>query len=308
MTSSAADTQAAPAARSQRRWTGRGRTLRRLARQPVTVAAGVVLLIIFGIGAFVPEYAPSVSATINLAPRWHNHAPMLHGGWHLLGTDGIGRDIFVWLLWALHTSEQSAVYGTLLATLIGVVLGGIAGFRGGWPDAILMRIGDTFGFLPALMLLLIAYVYFEPITVFKATIILSCYLWIPVARVVRAEFATLREREFIEAARSLGASDRRIFLRHLLPNAGSTIIVAATALLGQVIMLEATIEFFGLGVPAQLSPTLGNLIGDGQRGVLYLGWGWWTWALPAILLVVVLACANLFGDGLADALRPRGRN
>jgi peptide/nickel transport system permease protein len=278
------------------------RLLGRLVRQPAAFGAGLVLLVIFVVGAIVPWITPQGWNLINLAARWRNHPPLL-SGWHLLGTDGIGRDVLLRTLYGLHTSEQSAVYGTLLATVIGVAIGGVSGYRGGRADALLMRIADMLGVFPALMLLLMAYTYFSPITVTKATIILSCYLWIPVARIVRAEIASLREREFVDAAIALGASNRRIFFRHLLPNAASTIIVAATSLLGQVIMLEATVEFFGLGVPAEIQPTLGNLIGDGQRNVLALSWGWWTWAAPAVLLVVILVCANLLGDGVADALR-----
>jgi peptide/nickel transport system permease protein len=124
------------------------------------------------------------------------------------------------------------------------------------------------------------------------------------ARIVRAEIASLREREFVQAALSLGASDRRIFFRHLLPNAISTIIVTATSLLGQVIVLEATLEFFGIDIPSAVQPTLGNLIGDAQNGSLTNGLGWWTLATPAGLLVLILVCVNLVGDGLAEALRP----
>ena len=112
---------------------------------------------------------------------------------------------------------------------MGVVLGGIAGYRGGWLDSMIMRFGDMFGVFPALMLLLIAYTYCLPVTVEKETLILAFYFWIPVARVVRAEIASLRAREFVQAALSLGASDRRIFFRHLLPNGSSTIIVAVTS-------------------------------------------------------------------------------
>jgi peptide/nickel transport system permease protein len=279
--------------------------LRRVMRQPAALGAGLVLAAIFVVGALVPMFAPSERA-INLSDQWRNHPPLL-SGWHLVGTDGIGRDILVRTLYGLHTSEQSALLATLLATLIGVAVGGFAGYRGGSGDAMLMRFADMLGIFPALLLLLAAYTYFEPVTVTKATIILSCYLWIPVARVVRAEISSLRSREFVQAALSVGASDRRVFFRHLLPNASSTIIVAATALLGQVIVLEATVEFFGLGVPSTLRPTIGNLIGDGQHNVLALGWGWWTWAGPAVLLVVIVVCANLLGDGVAEALRPSGR-
>lgn len=264
----------------------------------------MVLLVIFVVGAIVPQITPAEGIRIHLAAQHLNNRPSVGLSWHLLGTDGIGREVLVRTLWGLHTSEQSAVYATLLATCIGVAFGGIAGYHGGSGDALIMRFADMLGIFPALVLLLAAYTFFEPVTVPRATIILACYLWIPVARVVRAEISSLRSREFVQAALSVGASDRRIFFRHLLPNASSTIIVAATSLLGQVIILEATVEFFGLGVPEEISPTLGNLIGDGQRNVLALGWGWWTWAGPAVLLVVIIVCANLLGDGLADALRP----
>lgn len=282
------------------------RALRRLGRQPVTIAAAVVLVVVFALGAFVPELAPQGWNSIDLAARWRNHAPML-SGWHLFGTDNIGRDVLVRTLYALHTSEQSALLAALLATVLGVAVGGIAGYRGGRLDAVIMRVADLIGVFPALMLLLAAYVFLEPVTVAKATLVLALYLWIPVARVVRANFATLREAEFVDAARSLGASDGRILLRHLLPNASGTIIVSATSLLGQVVMLEATVEFFGLGVPSQVQPTLGNLIGDAAQGVFQLGLGWWTWGCPAIVLVVVLVCASLLGDGIASALRPAAR-
>ena len=271
-------------------------------RQPVAVSAGVVLAVVFAIGAITPRIAPSPQ-TIDLSDRWRNHGPIL-SGWHLFGTDNLGRDLLVRTLYGLHTSERSALLATLLAMVVGIVLGGIAGYRGGWADALIMRLGDMFGVLPAIMLLLIADTYFIPVTVEKATLIIALYLWIPVARVVRAEIASLRAREFVQAALSLGASDRRIFFRHLLPNGSSTIIVAATSVLGQVIVLEATLEFFGVGVPSAEQPTLGNLIGDAQTGSLTLGLGWWNLVAPAGLLILILVCVNLLGDGIADALRP----
>jgi peptide/nickel transport system permease protein len=279
----------------------RGRTWRRLMRQPVAMSAGVLLAVVLVIGAIAPRIAPSPQ-TINLADRWRNHAPML-SGWHLLGTDVLGRDVLVRTLHGLHTSERLALLATLLATVVGIALGGIAGYRGGWADALITRLGDMFGVLPAIMLLLLAETFVFPVTIDKATLIIALYLWIPVARVVRAEIATLRAREFVQAALSLGASDRRIFFRHLLPNASSTIIVAATSLLGQVIVLEATLEFFGVGASTQ-QPTLGNLIGDAQAGSLTLGLGWWNLVAPAGMLILILVCVNLLGDGLADALRP----
>ncbi|HKU57646.1 MAG TPA: ABC transporter permease [Gaiellaceae bacterium] len=301
-----ADAQAVAVAAPPRRRRASARLLRRLARQPAGLAAGIVLVVIFVVGALVPVITPHWGVEINLSQRWLNHPPMAHG-WYFLGTDGIGRSVAVRTLYGLHTSEQSAVFATVLATLIGVAIGSVAGYRGGWADALVMRLADMLSMFPALLLLLAIYTWFQPVTVWKATIILACYLWIPAARVVRAEVSSLKHREFVQTALSLGASDRWIFFRHLLPNASSAIIVAATSLLGQMVMLEATVEFFGLGVPSGIEPTLGNLIGDGQRNVIALGWGWWNWAAPAMLLVVIIVCANLVGDGVADALRPTRR-
>ena len=280
----------------------RARTWHRLLRQPVTVCAGVILAAVLVIGAITPRIAPS-PLTIHLEDRWRNHGPLLQG-WHLFGTDALGRDLLVRTLYGLHTTERSAFLATLIAAVVGIALGGIAGYRGGKGDALIMRLGDMLGVLPAIMLLLIADTYVIPLSVDKAALIIALYLWIPVARVVRAEIASLRTREFVQAARSLGASDRRIFFRHLLPNSSSTIIVATTSLLGQVIVLEATLEFFGVGVSSSVQPTLGNLIGDSQFGSVTIGLGWWNLVAPAGTLVLILVCVNLLGDGLADALRP----
>ncbi len=288
-----------------RRPKGGARILRALDRQPAAFVAGVILAVIFIAAAIIPSFARTGNY-INLTDQWRNHPPTWRQ-WHLFGTNGIGQDILLRTIYGIHESEQSALYASLLATALGIAIGGLAAYRGGLMDAGLMRLADVMGIFPALLLLLAAYVFFEPVTVVKATIILACYLWIPVARVVRAEIASLRAREFVQAAIAGGASDLRIFFRHLLPNAGSTIVIAATALFGQVIMLEATVEFFGLGVSDQQTQTIGNLIGDGQRAVLTQGWGWWGWAGPAAALVVILVCANLLGDGVADAFRPQSR-
>jgi peptide/nickel transport system permease protein len=298
-----------PAVRPRGLWSY---AVRKLVRQPLTLGALVVLLVLLLAGALAPRLAPQGWRSIDLAPRWQNHAPIL-SGWHLLGTDNIGRDVLVRTLYGIHTSEQSALLAALLATLLGVAVGGLAGFKGGWLDAGLMRIADLFTAFPALMLLYTAYIllyqlFLKPVTIRTTTILFSLYLWTYVARVVRAYVASLRETEFVQAAHALGASDLRIFFRHLIPNAAGTIIVAATAVVGQVLALEATLEFFGLGVPAQIQPTLGNLIGDATATGIGpyndLGLGWWVWATPAAALVLILICINLVGDGLDNALNP----
>ena len=301
---------AAPSAvRARSAWRQAGH---RLIRQPVTLAALFVLLVLLLAGALAPQLAPQGWNSINLADRWRNHPPILDG-WHLFGTDNIGRNMSVLTLYAIHSSEKTALLAALLATLLGVAVGGIAGDRGGWLDALLMRVTDLVTAFPALMLLYAAYIYLfqllqKPVTVKTTVILFTLYLWTAVARVVRANLVTLREMEFVQAARALGASDLRIFFRHLLPNASGAVVVATTSLVGQVILLEATLEFFGLGVPSALQPTLGNLIGDAASSGIGpyndLSLGWWTWATPAIALVLILVCINLVGDGLDAALNP----
>jgi ABC-type dipeptide/oligopeptide/nickel transport system permease subunit len=266
------------------------------------VGAGIVLVVVVVVGALARQIT-SHGARINLSEQWRNHPPTL-SGWHVFGTNVIGKDMLVNTLYGLHTSEQTALAATLLATILGVAIGSFAGFRGGWVDAATMRFADLLGVFPLLVVFLAVYTYFTPVTAWKATFVLACFLWIPVARVTRAEIASLREREFVQASLSLGASDRRIFLRHLLPNGSGTIIVAATTLLGQVFLLEATLEFFGFGVSTAIQPTLGNLIGEGQTNVFTLNGGWWAWAFPAAVLLLILVCVNLVGDGIAEALRP----
>jgi peptide/nickel transport system permease protein len=274
---------------------------RRLTRQPVAMISGLILVSLFVAGALGPHFV--AHPLVQLTDEWRNHPPTIRG-WNLFGTDAIGESILVRTLYGLHTSEITALAATLMATLVAVVLGSVAGYRGGWLDAAIMRVTDLLGVFPLIVIFLAVYTYFTPVTAWKATFALTIFLWIPVARVVRAEIASIREREFVQAALSLGASDRRVFLRHLLPTAGGTIIIAATALLAQVFVLEATLDFFRLGVSTATQNTLGNLIGEGQANVYALGQGWWSWGFPAGVLLVILVCTNLLGDGIAEAIRP----
>lgn len=290
--------------RSRGLWT---QALARVVRQPGTMVAVAVLAALLLIGAFAPQIAPQGWSSLNLAAQWQNHPP-IRSGWHLLGTDNIGRDTLVRVLYGLHTTEQAALLAAACATVLGVMIGGIAGARGGWFDVIVMRVCDLITAFPALLLLYAAYVFLEPVTIWTATTILTLYLWAPVAKALRPHLVVLQGAEFVAAARALGASPARVFFRHLLPNAAGAIIVAATALVGQVIMLEATVEFFGLGVSSEIKPSLGNLLGDAASSGIgsynQLGLGWWVWAAPAVVLVALIVCFNVIGDGLDRALNP----
>jgi peptide/nickel transport system permease protein len=287
--------------------------LRRFVHHRVATTALFVLVVIFGAGAFASVVAPLGWGVINLSPGVVHHAPEL-AGWHLFGTDAIGRDVLIRTLYGIRTTEQVALSAALLATLIGVLAGGLAAYYGGWLDALIMRLADLVTAYPAVILTLAAIVYLQEAYPHNLILIFGAIMWAVVARVVRAHIATLREADFVEAARALGASDARILFRHLLPNAAGTILVAATSLIGQIILIDATVEFFNYGLPAAVTPSLGNLVADVVQFKFGLATlddtiaaaqtGWWTWFFPGVALVLILVCINLIGDALDAALNP----
>jgi peptide/nickel transport system permease protein len=282
--------------------------LHRLLHQPVTLGAIALLLALATLAGLAPVFAPHGWNSIDLSEQWRNHGPTL--SWHhLKGTDNIGRDTLGRTLWGLRYTLQTALVGGLGATLLAVAIGAVAGFRGGWWDAFLMRVADLVTGFPVLVTLIAAFVWLRPITVWKATAVFVVAMWPFAARTLRARTASLTAEEYVQAARALGASDVRILFRHLLPNAAGTMIVAATSLVGQIVLVETTAEFFGFGVVSTTRPTLGNLIAESVSGGIAatnsLGLGWWTWATPMAALVLLLAAVNLIGDGLDTALNPR---
>jgi len=276
----------------------------------VTLAALTILVILLAAGGFAHELAPQGWNSIDLSPRWQNHPPAFANG-NVFGTDNLGRSILVRTLWGLHFSEQVAVVGALLATTVGVMIGVLAGYYGGVSDSVLMPFADLVGGFPVIILMLIVFAFLRPVTIWDATLVFAFSLWALVARVVRAKIASIRSQEFVEAARALGASDLRIIVRHVLPNASGVIVVALTSLVGQIVIIDATVEFFGFGVDSSLRPTLGNLIANASAtgiGVFNeVSLGWWAWGTPALVLVLLLVSINLAGDGFEAALDPRRR-
>ena len=282
------------------------RLLRRLARQRAMLAALLVVGPLFAAGWDAQDLAPYHWLHIDLVVL--QVGPTLRG-WHFFGTDLIGRDIFSRTIWAVGTSERVAFAVAATGTAIGIVVGALAGYYRGWLDAALMRLADLATAYPALLILFGAIIYLRPITPRIVGVVLAACLWVYPARLVRASVAAQRELEYVEAARALGASDLRILVRHLIPNSLGTIVVAATSLVGQAILLESTVEFFNYGLNQNAKPTLGNMIADvlkyGIGGENQAGLYWWTWFFPALTLVVVLVCVNLVGDGLDAALNPQ---
>lgn len=275
-------------------------TVRRFLRhRPAMVSLG--FLIVLAVAAFNADLvAPYAYDEINVSMR--GTRPTLED-WHLFGTDQVGRDYFSRVLYGTRTSFQVAGIVAGLSTLIGVVVGALAGYYRGWVDAVLMRLTDLVLILPALAVLLVASTYLGSGRPLRIAVILAALLWVTLARVVRGVFLSLREQAFVEAARAAGASDVRIVIRHMLPSAAGPIVVNLTLVLAAAIIIESTLAFLGLGVQPPV-PALGRLINDGRN---YMQTQWWLMLMPLMTLVAICLAVNFVGDGLRDALDPSAR-
>ncbi len=222
---------------------------------------------------------------------------------HFFGTDQLGRDYFSRVLFGTRTSLSVASIVAVLATVIGTTVGAIAGFYRGWLDAILMRLTDLMIILPALVILLVAAALLGQGQPTRIGIILGLVLWPTLARIVRGVFLSLREKEFVQAARASGAGDLRIMFRHMIPNTIGPIVVNMTLVLASAIIIEATLAFLGLGVNPP-TPALGRLIDEGRSAMRT---SWWLIVMPGMALVAIALAINFIGDGLRDALDPTQR-
>jgi peptide/nickel transport system permease protein len=292
---------AEPEVRSRGPWR---QAIRRFRRDRLGVVALVTLVLIFGAGALAGIVAPYGYNEVNLnLDTLGKPQPPSFSGYHLFGTDDAGKDVLSQTLYGIRTSVKVAFSVAGLAGLIGIVIGAAAGYYGGWVDSLLTRLVDIVISFPALLVLLAAFSTLRGVGLREIGIILVLLLWTSVARVVRASFLSLREKEYVEAARAMGASDLRIVFRHLLPNTVGPVIVAVTSVIGQAILLEATVDFFGYGIFSAVTPTLGSLVADSLRDLGTTSW--WLYTFPTVAIVLMLLCVNYVGDSLDRALNPR---
>jgi peptide/nickel transport system permease protein len=233
------------------------------------------------------------------------------GGNHPLGTDDLGRDLLARMLYGGRISLAVGLAAMLMAISVGVLIGALAGIARGWVDTALMWLTDLFLSLPQLpLLLLLIFLFREPLKqmfglevgiFILIVVVIGGFRWMPVARLVRAQFFSLREKEFVEAARALGASTPRVVVRHILPNSLGPVIVAASIDVAAAIIAESTLSFLGLGFPPDI-PTWGRILYDGRDYMDIAA----HWALfPGIAIFITVLTINFIGDGLRDALDPR---
>ena len=220
---------------------------------------------------------------------------------HLFGSDGNGHDMVAQTMRGSQISLSIALMVAALATTVGVVVGAIAGYYRGWVDAILMRGTDLFLTIPFVAVAGTLSVHVKGGKWWVLAIILAGLGWMPIARVIRGEFLSLREKEFVEAAKALGASDRRIIFRHILPNVVGSIIVNATLVVAAAILLETALSYLGLGVKSP-DTSLGLIISDNQSAFQTRPWLFW---IPGLFIVSIALCVNFIGDGLRDAFDPK---
>jgi peptide/nickel transport system permease protein len=270
----------------------------RVVRNRRGLLGGVVVAAMLAAGILAPAVAPYSYSTQSLLQRLKPPTAA-----HWLGTDGFGRDILTRVIWGARVSLEIGFLATGLAIVVGTTVGGAAGYFGGAVDTGIMRVADVFMSVPALFLILVVVALFGA-SLLNTALVVGLVTWAPVARIVRGECLTLRARDFVEAARALGASHGRILGRHVLVNAVPAIIVQGTLLLGQTILIESGLSYLGLGVQPP-TPSWGNMVVEGRQ---FLGSAWWVSTFPGMAIFATVLGFNLFGDGLRDALDPALRS
>jgi peptide/nickel transport system permease protein len=270
---------------------------RRFKRHKLAVASGILLLflilttILAGLFSSYTYYGQDLAHTLE-GPSFK----------HFFGTDYLGRDEFTRVLYGGRISLLVGFSVALSAGIVGAFVGALAGYYGGWIDNILMRVTDLFLSIPFLVILILAATALGG-SVFDIVVILALFFWMPDARIVRGVFLSMREKEYVEAARASGASNKRIMFYHMLPNAMGPIIVNTTLAVAAAILTESALSFLGFGVQPP-TPTWGTLLNNAQQLINQAPWLVW---FPGLMILITVLAVNFLGDGLRDALDPHQR-
>ena len=254
----------------------------------------VVMFLIAGFASFLAPYDPGkTDVSLKLKPPSFQH---------YVGTDQLGRDVFSRMLHGSRISLSVGFVAVAISIFIGILLGAVAGYYGGWVDSILMRFVDTMLCFPSFFLILTIVALMGP-KILNIMIVIGITSWMGTARFVRAEFLSLRERDYVQAAQALGVKDYRIIFRHILPNALAPVFVSATLKVASAILIEAGLSFLGFGVQPP-EPSWGNILTEGRT---YIFDAWWLTVFPGLAILITVLSFNLMGEGLRDALDPRLR-
>ncbi|MFJ3054500.1 ABC transporter permease [Herbaspirillum sp. NPDC087042] len=269
--------------------------LARLLRSPSALAGSLLLLLVLAMAATAGWLFPGDPLDMVAEPFLHPGADPAY----LLGSDMLGRDLLAGIFHGARVSLLIAAVSTLLALLLGVSGGLLAGYYGGWLDATLMRVTEFFQTIPSFLFALAIVAVAQP-TLWTIALAIGVTAWPGLARLVRAEALRLRQGEMVRASVALGASDARILLRDILPNAATPILVSASLMVATAILTESSLAFLGLGDPN--APSWGNMVGAGRE---VLRTDWYITTIPGLAIVITVLALNLLGDGLADVLDPR---
>ena len=267
----------------------------RFKKNRLAVFGGIIVLLLFTIAVFAPFVAPYNPDAINV--KHVLEAPSFS---HPFGTDDLGRDIFSRVIYGSRISLAVGFVAVGIATIIGIIVGALSGYYGGWLDTIMMRFVDIMLSIPTFFLILAVIAMLEP-SIWNIMIVIGITSWMGVARFVRAEFLSLKEREFVLSARALGASDFRIIFRHILPNAMSPVLVSAVLGIAGAVLVESALSFLGIGVQPPTA-SWGNILTIGKDNIEI---AWWISVFPGLAIFVTVLAYNLLGEGIRDSIDPR---
>jgi peptide/nickel transport system permease protein len=268
---------------------------KRLRTNKLSVIGGIIVLTLFIVAVSAPLISPFNPDDID---RHHVlEPPGLH---HLMGTDDLGRDVLSRMIWGARISLAVGFVAIGIATIIGTILGAISGYYGGWFDRIIMRFIDIMLSIPTFFLILAVIAFIGP-SIWNIMIVIGLTAWMGVARLVRAESLSLKEREFVLAAKAIGASDFRIIYKHIMINSMSPVLVSAVLGIAGAVLVESALSFLGIGVQPP-TPSWGNILTLGKDNIEI---AWWLSLYPGLAILITVLSYNLFGEGLRDAIDPR---
>jgi peptide/nickel transport system permease protein len=263
----------------------------------LAIVGGIVVMGLVLLAVLAPALAPWDPHRLDVRKILEPPSPV-----HLLGTDQLGRDVFSRMLYGARVSLAVGFVSVGIATAIGVMLGSLAGYNGGWLDGFVMRMVDLMLVFPRFFLLLAVLAFLKP-SIWTIMMVIGLTGWMGVTRLVRAEFLSLKEREFVIWSQSIGASGFRIVWRHILPNAMAPVLVAMTLGIPAAILTESGLSFLGLGVQPPFA-SWGNILNEGKDTIEI---AWWLSLYPGLAILVTVLSYNLLGEGIRDALDPRLR-